>query len=163
MSKKTSSGGGGTSSRSGGGGGNTSDGSSSGRSHQSQSQADALSAHEQRLKLLKCFTGSKHKCRYICTVDNESIEALSGLMSDFIRRKLKVPKIKKIIKMLQPVRHLIRILADSNVKTSTKRKILLQWGIRYILYPILSKTIIPCFNKACKHANRCCPPKGIKK
>ena len=162
MSKKTSSGGGGTSGRS--GGGNTSDGSSSstGRSQsRSQAASAAQSAQEQRLKLLKCFTGCKHKCRYICNVDNESIEALSGLMSDFIRRKLKVPKIKKIIKMLQPVRHLIRILADSDVKTSTKRKILIQWGIRYILYPILSKTIIPCFNRACKHANH--PPKGIKK
>ena len=109
----------------------------------------AVTRDQDRLKLLECFASSRHKCHYICTVDDQNIEALSQLVSDFIHRKIKVPGLKRITKILRPLRHLIRILADDKIETRTKRKILIQFGIKLLLYPILSKNLIPCFGRAC--------------
>lgn len=99
------------------------------------------------LKLLKCFISSRHKCRYICTVRDENIEALSSLLKDFLAQKLKLPNLGKIIKSLHPIRILLRKLADKTTKTRLKRKILLQFAIKLILYPILQKHLIPCYGK----------------
>ena len=110
---------------------------------------DSVISDKDRLKLLECFANSEHKCHYICTVDDRSIEVVSDLVSDFIHKKIKVPGAKKIAKILRPIRHLIRILADDEIKTHTKRKILIQFGIKLLLYPIISKNLIPCFGKAC--------------
>lgn len=104
----------------------------------------------EQFKLLKCFVRSKSKCHYLCTIKDQNIEALSDLLHEFINEKLKLSDLKAKAKSLYPIRHLIRILADKKVKTKTKRKILLQFGVKLLLFPILEKDLIPCFGKLVK-------------
>ena len=110
----------------------------------------------QQFKLLKCFvrTKSENRCHYLCTAKDQNIEALSDLLRDFINEKLKLSDLKVIAKSLYPIRHLVRILADKKVKTKTKRKILLQFGVKLLLFPILEKDLIPCFGKIVKSSVR---------
>ena len=109
--------------------------------------------HQRNLHLLKCFTSSKHKCRYVCKTDNANIEVIASLLHSFLKNKLNIRNISKIIKILRPIRHLIRMLADKKIKTQQKRKILLHFAIRVILYPILQKKLIPSYAKIINNNN----------
>lgn len=102
---------------------------------------------KEKLQLLKCFSSTKHKCRYLCTTNDENIEALGDLLQDYLGERLKIPNLKRITKVLHPIRHMIRVLADKKVKTQDKRKILLEFGVKLLLYPILQKNLIPCFGR----------------
>ena len=110
-------------------------------------QQNIVDDHKRNLHLLKCFTSSKHKCRYVCKTDNANIEVIASLLHAFLKNKLNIRNISKIIKILRPIRHLIRMIADKKIKTQQKRKILLHFAIRLILYPILQKKLIPSYAK----------------
>lgn len=58
---------------------------------------------------------------------------------------------KRIIRKLLPLRFNLRKLADSKVSGREKRKILIDFGVRAIVYPILQKVLIPyCLKLDCK-------------
>lgn len=105
---------------------------------------------ERRLKLLKCFSSTKHKCRYLCTANDENIEAVGELLHDYLREKIKIPNLKRVTRILHPIRYMIRSLADKTVKTQEKRKILLDFSVKLILYPIIKKQMIPSMSKFIK-------------
>ena len=104
------------------------------------------------LKLLKCFTCTRNKCHYICTVSDANIEAIGKLVKAFLQKKLKLPNLRKITKTLFPIRLLLRILADRKTNTRYKRKILLNFAIKLILYPIIEKKFIPYYSHIVKRS-----------
>ena len=107
-----------------------------------------------RQQLLHCFAKCRRKGKYICTADDKNIEALAGCMSDFINHQFKVPGWRKIMTKLEPVRHVIRILADKKTATRVKRKILIHFVLRMILFPLFSQCLIPCYDQACKKLDK---------
>ena len=107
-----------------------------------------------RLKLLDCFSCSEDKCTFICSASDDCIEALGSLLKVFLQSKLKLPNLHQITKALDPIRVLLRILADKKTKTRTKRKILLNFAIKIILYPILEQDLIPGYSEIVKKVNK---------
>ena len=101
-------------------------------------------SNEERINLLKCFANSRHKCKYLCTTNDENIDAIGDLLYDFIHNNIKIRNVRKVLKTLHPVRKMIRVLADRKVKTRKKRKLLLEFGIRILLLPFIQKRLIPC-------------------
>lgn len=96
-----------------------------------------------RIQELKRFKQSSRKIHFICKCDDSCIFVLSELIKNFLDNKFKVKNMKRIIRKLLPLRFNLRKLADSKVSSREKRKILIDFGVRAIVYPILQKILIP--------------------
>ena len=96
-----------------------------------------------RLQQLKSFKRARHKVHFLCKCDDTCIFVLSELMKNFLEKKFKIRNKKRIIKKLLPLRFSLRKLADETVSCKEKRQILIDIGVRVIIYPILRKILIP--------------------
>lgn len=99
---------------------------------------------------LKCFTKKRKKVHLICSCSDEIIHTISHLLYNFLHKKFKVKNFKKTKKELHPIRHFIRKLADKLVSTRVKRKILVNIGVRTILFPIIQNNLTPSLIKSLK-------------
>ena len=99
---------------------------------------------------LKCFTQRKKKIHLICSCSDEIIHSISHLLYNFLHNRLKVKSFQKTKEKLHPIRHWLRQLADRRVATRTKRKILVNIGVRTILYPIIKDNLLPSLLKTLK-------------
>ena len=102
------------------------------------------------VKKLTCFTRKKKKVHLICSCDDEIIDTLAQLLYNFIQRKFKIKQEKKVREKLFPFRHSVRKLADKRISIKTKRKLLVDVGIRTILYPIIVHNLLPSLLKTMK-------------
>ncbi len=96
-----------------------------------------------RLQELKRFKQSSHKIHFLCKCDEKCIFVLSELIRSFLDNKFKIRNMKRITRKLFPLRFNLRKLADSKVSVKAKREILIDFGIRALVYPILQKVLIP--------------------
>ena len=103
---------------------------------------------EQVLKNLECFAKNKRKTHLLCGCDEDIIHAISQLIYNFLKGKLKIKREKSVRKQLYPIRLEIRKLADKRICTRTKRKILVDKNIREILHPIIKNNLLPALLKS---------------
>jgi len=96
-----------------------------------------------RIQELKRFKKCSRKIHFICKCDDSCIFVLSELIRNFLDNKFKIKNIKRILQKLLPLRFNLRRLADSKVSSREKRKILIDFGFRALVYPILQKVLIP--------------------
>ena len=80
---------------------------------------------EHVLKHLSCFVKNKKKVHLLCGCEEDVIHAISHLIYNFLKGKLKINKEKSMRKKLYPIRFELRKLSDKRVSTRTKRKILI--------------------------------------
>ena len=99
---------------------------------------------------LKCFTKNKKKVHLLCGCEDDVIHAISLLLFNFLGGKLEVKKKAQVRKKLYPIRYFIRLLADKRVSLRRKRKILVDPGIRLILFPIIKSILVPTLLKSMK-------------
>ena len=99
---------------------------------------------------LRCFSSSRKKVHLICSCEDEIIHSLSQLIFNLLHQKIKIKNIKKTKQLLSPIRHSLRKLSDKRVSIRNKRKILVQVGIRTILFPIIRNNLLPSLVKSLK-------------
>lgn len=99
---------------------------------------------------LQCFSGNKRKVHLICSCEDKIIHSLSQLIFNLLHAKIKLRNPKKTRQILSPIRHSLRKLADKRVSVRSKRKILVQVGIRTILFPIIRNNLLPSLVKSLK-------------
>ena len=99
---------------------------------------------------LRCFSRDKKKVHLICSCDDKIIHSISQLIFNLLHQKVKVKNPKKTKQLLSPIRHSLRKLADKRVSVRSKRKILVQVGIRSILFPIIQNNLLPSLVKSLK-------------
>ena len=102
------------------------------------------------VKQLKCFSTKKKKVHLICSCDDQLIHTLSQLLFNFLKIRFKVKQKAKVNAKLSPIRHSIRKLADKRVSIRTKRKLLVNVGIRSLLYPMIVHNLLPSLLKTLK-------------
>lgn len=92
---------------------------------------------------LLCFKKCKYKSSFICSCSESEIHSLCKLINLFLKGKLQIRNQQQIIEKLAPIKRVLRILADKRITTKTKRKLFIQSAIQDILFPIISKVLIP--------------------
>ena len=90
---------------------------------------------------LKRFKKTSRKIHFLCKCDDKCIIEISEIMRNFLDNNFKLPKMKKITRNLRSLRFNLRMLADSQVSIRDKRKLLIGFGARALLYPLLCKIL----------------------
>lgn len=99
---------------------------------------------------LKSFTRSKKKVHFICACQDEIIHNIGQLLYNFLHGKFKVKKSKSTHKQLFNIRYYIRKLANKQISVRNKRKILVEVGVRTILFKIIQENLLPGLVKSMK-------------
>lgn len=92
---------------------------------------------------LLCFKKCKHKSGFICSCSDSEIHSICQLINLFLKGKLNIKNEKQVIKKLSPIQDVLRKLVRKDLCISTKRKLLIQFALQKILFPILAKVLIP--------------------
>ena len=103
---------------------------------------------EKVLNHLDCFVKNRKKVHLLCGCEEDIIHAISQLIYNFLKGKLKIKKEKLVRKKLYPIRFELRQLSDKRVCTRTKRKILVDREVRVILHPIIKNNLVPALLKS---------------
>ena len=98
--------------------------------------------HE-RLKHLKYFKQNKQKPLFVCKCEDIVIVAICELVKGFIKNKFKIKNIKTILQKLSNIKDKLRRLADTRISIRQKRKVLIDFGVQTLFYPVLCGRLIP--------------------
>ena len=92
---------------------------------------------------LSCFKTCKYKSGFICSCSDSEINSLCKLIELFLKGKLNIKNREKVIKKLSPIKKVLRTIVRKDLCIQTKRKILIQIALQEILFPIITKVLIP--------------------
>lgn len=96
-----------------------------------------------RINELKLFKKASQKTHFICKCNDTCIFVLSELTRNFLKNRFKIQNKKRICRKLFPLRFNLRKLADAKISIKEKRQILINIGVKALVYPIFQKILIP--------------------
>lgn len=103
---------------------------------------------------LKSFIRKKKKVHFLCRCNDQIIHNICHLIFNIFYGNLKIKNPKKTHKLLYPMRDILKKLCNRKVSTKVKRKILVDAGIRKILFPQIQDNFFPCLLRSMPKKNK---------
>ena len=111
-------------------------------------------AQSQLVKNVRCFTRAKKKIHLLCGCDDTIVTSISYLIRKFLNEQLTIEKKSTVRKKLYPIRKYLRAIADKQVSTRIKRKLLTKPKVSTDLHSVIKDTLAPALQKSLKEKKK---------